>query len=330
MTSVGIIANPASGRDIRRLVAHGTVFDNEEKVNIVRRVLLGLDAVGVDQVLIMPESYAIGLRALDGIDLELETETLSLELTFTQDDTTRAAAMLAERAVGCIITLGGDGTNRVVAKSCGRVPLMPISTGTNNTFPTMIEGTIAGLAAGLVAMGLADGAVRHHPRLDVYLTDGEEPDDVALIDAAVYDETFVGSRAVWDTEKIVELVITQARPGSIGLSSIGAHALAVNGRGQGAYLRFGPGGKEVVAPIAPGLVLPLSVVDHRTLEPEDEVTIEIDEASTLAYDGERETAVSAGTRVRIRLNASGPRVVDAEKAVGLAADKGFFLDAGDG
>ena len=36
---VGIIANPSSGKDIR-LVAHGSVFNNE-KVNIVR-VLLGL------------------------------------------------------------------------------------------------------------------------------------------------------------------------------------------------------------------------------------------------------------------------------------------------
>ncbi|MDI9377286.1 MAG: ATP-NAD kinase, partial [Synergistota bacterium] len=34
MTLVGIIANPASGKDIRRLVAHGSVFDNIEKVNI--------------------------------------------------------------------------------------------------------------------------------------------------------------------------------------------------------------------------------------------------------------------------------------------------------
>jgi predicted polyphosphate/ATP-dependent NAD kinase len=30
---VGIIANPASGKDIRRLVAYGSVFDNNEKVN---------------------------------------------------------------------------------------------------------------------------------------------------------------------------------------------------------------------------------------------------------------------------------------------------------
>jgi len=32
---VGIISNPASGKDIRRLVAYGSVFDNNEKVNIV-------------------------------------------------------------------------------------------------------------------------------------------------------------------------------------------------------------------------------------------------------------------------------------------------------
>ena len=55
MVAVGIIANPASGKDIRRLVAHGSVFDNNEKVNIVRRVVLGLDAMGVDEILFMRE-----------------------------------------------------------------------------------------------------------------------------------------------------------------------------------------------------------------------------------------------------------------------------------
>ncbi len=33
-TTVGVIANPAAGKDIRRLVAHGSVFDNNEKINI--------------------------------------------------------------------------------------------------------------------------------------------------------------------------------------------------------------------------------------------------------------------------------------------------------
>ena len=42
---------------------------------------------------------------------------------------------MKELNVSCIVTLGGDGTNRVVAKGCGSVPILPISTGTNNVFP---------------------------------------------------------------------------------------------------------------------------------------------------------------------------------------------------
>ena len=38
MKPVAIIANPASGKDIRRLVAQGSVVPNSEKVNIIRRV----------------------------------------------------------------------------------------------------------------------------------------------------------------------------------------------------------------------------------------------------------------------------------------------------
>ena len=72
MITVGIIANPASGKDIRRLVAHGSVFDNEEKASIVRRVLLGLEAVGVERVLFMPERVGMGLRALEGITLKMD------------------------------------------------------------------------------------------------------------------------------------------------------------------------------------------------------------------------------------------------------------------
>ena len=60
---VGIIANPASGKDIRRLVAHGSAFDNNEKINIVRRVLLGLDAAGVTRVAHLPDEYGIVQRA---------------------------------------------------------------------------------------------------------------------------------------------------------------------------------------------------------------------------------------------------------------------------
>ena len=38
--------NPSSGKDICRMVAYGSSFDNNEKLNIVRRVVLGMDAMG--------------------------------------------------------------------------------------------------------------------------------------------------------------------------------------------------------------------------------------------------------------------------------------------
>jgi len=146
---VGIIANPASGKDIRRLVAHGSVFDNDEKASIVRRVLLGLEATGVERVWIMPDSFGIGRKALDGVRLRLDASVLEMPHRFTHDDSTRAAALMLEAGAGCIVTLGGDGTNRAVVKGCSTIPLVAISTGTNNVFPTLVEGTLAGLAAGL-------------------------------------------------------------------------------------------------------------------------------------------------------------------------------------
>ena len=56
MTLVGIIANPSASKDIRRLVAQGRVVPDWEKVNILRRVLLGLQAVGIGRVVAMPDS----------------------------------------------------------------------------------------------------------------------------------------------------------------------------------------------------------------------------------------------------------------------------------
>jgi hypothetical protein len=324
MIAVGIIANPASGRDIRRLIAHGSVFDNHEKVNIVRRVLLGLDAMGVEQVMVMPDSFGIGPKALDGLRLGLEVSILTMPVTFTQHDSTTAAALMVRAGAGCIVTLGGDGTNRAAAKASGTVPLMPISTGTNNVFPTMVEGTVAGVAAGLAARGLVDEAVRTAPRLDVVRPGS--PADLALIDVAVYDERFVAARAVWEVSKIKEVVLVRAEAGSIGLSSIGAHLPDVNPKsGQGLYLRIGSGGQLVRAPIAPGLVQPVSVVESRLLEPGDEVVVSHSRPSVLALDGEREIELAPGATACVRLDADGPRVVDVRRAVEVAAAAGIFV-----
>ena len=73
-------------------------------------------------------------------------------------DTVRGAAQMAAAGVRAIVVLGGDGTQRLVAGACGDVPIVPLSTGTNNVFPESREATIAGLAAGLVATGKVPAA----------------------------------------------------------------------------------------------------------------------------------------------------------------------------
>ena len=198
MGIVGIIANPAASKDIRRLVAHGRVVPDWEKVNVLRRVLLGLDAVGVSRVVGMPDMSRLCERARDEAQVSLALDVLDMPVLSSVEDSVRAAGLMEHMGVSCLVTLGGDGTNRAVAKSCGSVPLVPISTGTNNVFPTMIEGTLAGLAAGVVARGLVDldRVSTGSKRIEVYL-EGEFH-DLALVDLAVSRERFVASRAIWD------------------------------------------------------------------------------------------------------------------------------------
>jgi predicted polyphosphate/ATP-dependent NAD kinase len=151
MSLVGIIANPASGKDIRRVVARGVTVPDHEKINIVRRILIGIAALGIGEVRWMPDAADLVGRATDGLQLGGDVQPLDLPITDSPDDTTRAAAALRERGAACIVVLGGDGTCRAAAKGAGDVPLLPVSTGTNNAFPQFVEGTLAGLAAAVWA-----------------------------------------------------------------------------------------------------------------------------------------------------------------------------------
>ena len=136
MTSVGIIANPYSGKDIRRLVAHGEVSDNHSKVNTIRRILIGIDSVGVDVVFYMPDPYNLVRSAEDGIDLSYDLSAVELPLQAGGIDSVRAGKLMREAGVGCIVTLGGDGTNRMVAKGWADAPLMPGLYGNKQCFPS--------------------------------------------------------------------------------------------------------------------------------------------------------------------------------------------------
>jgi predicted polyphosphate/ATP-dependent NAD kinase len=318
MSLVGIIANPASGTDIRRLVAYGSVFSNQEKVRILRRILIGLEATGVQQIRYMPDYYGIVDRALNGLKIDVDISPLSFDTKADQRDSTRAAEILAENGADCIITIGGDGTNRVVAKGAGQIPILPVSTGTNNVFPYMIEGTIAGLAAGLIATGkisCKEGTFTS-TRLEV-VVEGQLA-DIAIVDALVCDDIFIGSRAVWKIDKIRQVFLNRSSPASIGFSSIGGmlRSIAPNDPFS-MVLELGKNGQLVTAPIAPGVVEIVFVENVQLMAPGEEVDIVLNPC-VVALDGEREVEIKRGRKAAIRLSTDGPLVVDVERTMAFA------------
>ena len=325
MKPVGIIPNPASGKDIRRLVAYGSVFDNHEKVNIVRRVLLGLDAMGVKEVLFMPDYFGIGVRALEDLAVSLKADFLDMPTENTQDDSARAAEILNKLEAACIITLGGDGTNRVVAKTCADTPLLPISTGTNNVFPAMVEGTLAGMAAGVAALNSSSRPdfIKQVPRL--VLKYGTQIVDIALIDVVVSKPGFIASRAVWDISNVQEIFLSRAEPGHIGFSSVGGHIPGMPPiAGKGLHIIIGAGRLTVKAPIAPGLIRSVPVKSYRLFEPGEEIRIDHLPAM-IALDGERERIEGKGKQIAVGIDREGPWVIDIPRALHRAAKERLFL-----
>jgi hypothetical protein len=331
MKSVGIIVNPASGKDLRRLVAYGSTSTHTEKVNAVIRILRALDALGVERARIAPDPSNLGQRAIETVEPDLQgLDVACLELPWllgTRSDTDRAAALMREQDFACILVLGGDGTSRAVASHCGDVPLIPISTGTNNAFPRMLEGTLAGMAAACVTRALnGDEALQRAPMLRL-LADGEEV-SYALVDIAVIDTLDSGAVAVWERDSISELFLAQARPDSIGLSAIGGCLEPLEpGAMEGLHLQLGtvddPACVHVTAPMAPGLVTRVAVASHARFDKRVPVRAT---RGVFAFDGERELAIDTQRNWEVVFDPQGPRVVDVQRALSLGIERGLFRD----
>ena len=139
MGSVGIIANPSAGKDIRRLVASGRVISNQEKANIITRFVKGLVYKGVNEIYFMPDKSGLFRPCVEELKNDLDMKFLDTKHYDGPEQTLLAAKLINQLNCDCVLVLGGDGTNRLVAKNIGNVPLIPISTGTNNAFPIIID-----------------------------------------------------------------------------------------------------------------------------------------------------------------------------------------------
>ena len=337
--TVGIVANPASGRDIRRLVAGASVFDNAEKGNMVYRLMVGLAAVGVERVLMMPAASGL----YDSLERNLrgnatrseeqplpELELVEMTVRHSARDSVYAVTEMGERGVAAIVVLGGDGTNRIVARHCGGIPLCPLSTGTNNAFPEMREATVAGLATGLVATGQVGDEVLHREKILRVGLNGDPDHDCALVDVALSAQRWVGARALWRGADVSEVMVASAAPDAVGLSSVaGLLDPTPRSANYGLHVRLtDPTEAEVVVtvPLAPGLVVPVGVAGHRHIEPGETVYLE-PASGSVALDGEREIEIGPDDRVEVRLDPDGPLTIDVGEVMREAARRGLLNGA---
>jgi len=328
MSTVGILANPMSGRDVRRLAARASTTTPEIKRDQVSRAAIGAVAGGAKRLLVVAEPFRISTSAVENLELGAEISVLDVGAELRAADTARAVARMREADCGALIVLGGDGTNRVVAKAWPDAPLVPISTGTNNVFPLHVEATAAGLAAGLVASARVPLALVSRPVKVVRVEIEGEPPDLAVIDAALLVDDAVGNYMPFEPRKLRRLVLARAEPAAVGMSPIGG-LLDPCGDGDDFAVEVACGapeapGRTLLAPVSPGLFRGVRVIAHRRLALGETVTVE--GPGVLAFDGDRERALAAGQRARLAVVREGPRRIDVEATLRRAAAEGAFLD----
>ena len=322
MSTVGVIVNPWAGKDIRRLHAAVGHTPDTVKAGIVRRVVIAAAESGASRVVLGNDASGLGARAVDGMDLAIPVEILDEEPTGSRLDTVHAAARMWKEQCGAVVILGGDGTCRDAVFGWPDVPLVAISTGTNNVFPSAVDGSSAGAAAAFVACGVVSlsEVAQRAKRISVHIDDPSagHSDDMALVEVALIDAAFSGARAVVDAAAIRHVIAATATPASTGVSSIAGrlHPVARTDPG-GVYVRFGPGGRRVRMPLMPGSFVTVEVAEVRVLSSGESVVLA--GPGMLAFDGERDRRVGAGATITLSVDHSGPLVIDVEQTLIRAA-----------
>ncbi len=318
---VGVIANPESGKDIRRIVSDAFTFNNYEKLNVLKRIVRTAISAGKTEFLFMPESFGFGRYIKE--EFGKYVEILPFAPT-GEEDTEKAARILENKGVCCIVVLGGDGTHRLVAKGITKTPLIAVSTGTNNAFPAFYEGTSIGLAISAIQKygKIEEEFLKKQKRLE-FRKEGKLL-DIALVDIAISKEEFVGSKAVLDTSNIKELFVSFAEPGVIGLSSIFAYSNPIKRETPlwGACTT-GEGGFSVLAPVMPGSVERIGVKEMNILPLSESVRVK-NFGTVAALDGERKIYVKEENYF-VKASPNGPLLLDVKKILGEIPLRKIFV-----
>ncbi|MEC9252897.1 MAG: NAD(+)/NADH kinase [Pseudomonadota bacterium] len=330
MSAIAICVNPMSGRDVRRLAARATNMTHEAKRDIVARIAAGADSVGVNEIYIVDEPFRIASMALDWMPLKAKVVTLEIELHHDATDTERAVRAFVGEGVEVIVSLGGDGTNRIIARSAPQLELIPLSTGTNNVFPSMVEPTTAGVVAALAAMGrFSDDAtrgIRNRAKvLHTAFSDGIN--DIALIDAVQLRDDFVGNLLPYDEAKLKKILLTRALPDRVGMSPVGGLISVVEEKDDfGLLVEVGEMEDSEVfirVPLSPGFFKDVAISRSQRVDLGEKVTFEGE--GILALDGDREHKLGNKRSVAATIRRDGPWVYDVGAAMRYAVAEGMML-----
>ena len=319
---LAICVNPMSGRDVRRLAARATNMTHEAKRDTVARVAAGADAVGVTDIYVAREPFRIATLALQHMDLRARVHVVEHPLANDATDTEAAIAAYLEAGCDTVVSLGGDGTNRAITRAAPDINLVPLSTGTNNVFPQMLEPTIGGMVAGFAAAQRLprDRLARRSKVLRVRFADGST--DVGLIDAALLRDDFVGNLLPYDALRLQRILLTRAEPDSVGMSPIGGFIDPVGAAEDfGLLLEMGPG-RAFTAPLSPGMFREVSVASHTRIPLG--MTVVFAEPGVLALDGDRDHKLTAGSGSQITIERDGPWVFDVAASMHYAVRHGMI------
>ena len=339
---VGILVNPMSGRDVRRLAAHASNMTHETKRDIVARIAAGADAYGATDLHVAREPFRIATAAIENMDLCARLNVIDNPISNSALDTETTIRDFLAAGCRVIVSVGGDGTNRAIVRALGRagdagreINLIALSTGTNNVFPTLAEPTIAGMVAAFAARGeLAEaGCMR---RAKVLHVTGKPANakahalpDVGLIDAVILRRDHVGNLLPFDPARIERILLTRAEPTAVGMSPIGGLLDPVGViDDEGLLLEMVPAQEaretDMIfrAPLSPGLFRTVAVRSYLRIP--FGVAVPMKGPGVLALDGDRDHKLLQDHALTVEIRRDGPWMIDLETAMRWVVAQGMI------
>lgn len=351
--TLGIIANPLSSRDVRRVVSSATTITAVERANILERILLVLGGLGLKRVMMMPDRSGLCAQLLRNLRSRARVsgsplpgvEFVDMDVSSSSLDSRRAAQRMREAGVNALVVLGGDGTHRDVASASGDIPIACISTGTNNAFPAFHEATTVGMALGVALSRQHAGFAVIEPNKRIVVRRGEEMLDRALVDVAVTREQWIGSRAVWDPASLAQVFLAFCEPSALGMSSIGSACdLVARQDSRGLAVELHPmqaaptiegdrntrppingtaPARIAAVPLTPGRLFAVGIARSWTLELNQSHCINY-RGGVLALDGEREIECRADAEYSVCLDFDGPKTLNIPLTMQAASEGRIF------